>query len=96
MLPAELIDPAIKVIIPDDDACLCDVAEKALAEKMHLIHVGRSVVLCSIIPSGLTRMAIKNKSNQPNGQNNHFSALGANSGDVLALPVIKTAAKISS
>ena len=96
MLPAEVRDPAIKVIIPNGEERLFDVAEKAVADQMYVIHNGSTVLVCSIIPAGWKRLAVKDKSINRPSKNDHSSALGRVLGDVHALPLLQAPLKIGA
>lgn len=77
MLPVEIRDPTIRVIIPSGEDRLFDVAEKAVADQMYVIHNGSTVLVCSIIPAGWKKMAVKDKTPRNLPQKDHSSAIGA-------------------
>lgn len=60
MLPAEA-----RVIVPDDDERLIDVATRAIRDEMFVIHNGSRIIVCSIIPVGWKKLAIRNKDLMP-------------------------------
>lgn len=51
----------IRVIRPAQEACLIDVAELAVTESLNLITNGADLILCSIIPAGWCKFAVKFK-----------------------------------
>lgn len=96
MLPAEVHDPAIIVIIPNGEERLFDVAKKAVADQMYVIHNGSTVLVCSIIPAGWKKLAVKDKSITKIPKADHSSAIGAVLGGVHALPVLQAPSKIGA
>ena len=96
MLPVEVHDPAIRVIIPSGEDRLYDVAEKALADQMYVIHNGSTVLVCSIIPAGWKKLAVKDKTLRKSPQKDHSSAIGGVLGDVPALPVLQAPLKMGA
>ena len=96
MLPVEVHDPAIRVIIPSGEDRLYDVAEKALADQMYVIHNGSTVLVCSIIPAGWKKLAVKDKTPKKPPQINHSSAIGGVLSGVPALPVLSAPLKIGA
>ena len=96
MLPVEVHDPAIRVIIPSGEDRLYDVAERALADQMYVIHNGSTVLVCSIIPAGWKKLAVKDKTLRKSPQKDHSSAIGGVLGDVPALPVLQAPLKMGA
>lgn len=96
MLPAEVHDPAIVVIIPNGEERLFDVARKAVADQMYVIHNGSTVLVCSIIPAGWKKLAVKDKSSCRTPITDHSSAIGAVLSGVHALPVLQAPSKIGA
>lgn len=96
MLPAEINDPAITIIIPSGEDRLCDVATKAIADQMYVIHNGATVIVCSIIPVGWRKLAVKDKSALNLVNMDHSSAIGHVFGDVPALPALLTPLKMGA
>lgn len=96
MLPVEIRDPAIRVIIPSGEDRLFDVAEKAVADQMYVIHNGSTVLVCSIIPAGWKKMAVKDKTPRILPQKDHSSAIGGVLGDVPALPALLAPLKMGA
>ena len=56
MLPADPSPTEARVIVPDDDERLIDVA---IRDEMFVIHNGSQVIVCSIIPVGWKKLAIR-------------------------------------
>ena len=59
MLPADPSPTEARVIVPDDDERLIDVATRAIRDEMFVIHNGSQVIVCSIIPVGGKKLAIR-------------------------------------
>jgi|JI6StandDraft_1071083.scaffolds.fasta_scaffold51530_6 hypothetical protein len=55
------IPPTARVVIPHGEARIADVEAIAISESLHVITGGSMVILCSEIPIGGARMAIKNR-----------------------------------
>ena len=55
------IPDTARVIIPDDDVKICEVEALAISESLHVISGGTQVILCSHIPVGAAKMAIKDR-----------------------------------
>ena len=55
------MSPPIKVIRPAKEERLIDVAERAVEQSMHLITDGDDLILCSVIPVGWRKFAVKFK-----------------------------------
>lgn len=61
-LVANLSIPATaRVIIPDAEDRIAEVEALAISESLHVVTGGTMVFLCSVIPVGGARMAIKNR-----------------------------------
>ena len=58
MLPADPSPTEARVIVPDDDERLIDVA---IRDEMFVIHNGSQVIVCSIIPVGWKKLAIRDR-----------------------------------
>lgn len=55
------IPSSARFIIPSDDVNICEVEALAISESLHVISGGSQVILCSHIPVGAARMAIKDR-----------------------------------
>ena len=62
MLPADPSPNEARVIVPGDEERLIDVATRAIRDEMFVIHNGARVIVCSIIPVGWKKLAIRDKS----------------------------------
>ena len=51
----------IRFIRPAQEACLVDVAEMAVRESLNLVTNGVELILCSIVPTGWRKFAVKYK-----------------------------------
>lgn len=61
VLPAERGEEGTRVVIPDGDALLIDVADMAAREAMYVIHNGQRVIVCSTVPVGWKRLGINER-----------------------------------
>ena len=50
---------AVKIIRPAEDDFLIDVAKLAAERSMHLVTDGEEIMVCSVIPVGWRKMAVK-------------------------------------
>ena len=55
------MNTAVKIIRPAEDDFLIDVAKIAAERSMHLVTDGEEVMVCSVIPVGWRKMAVKFK-----------------------------------
>ena len=61
MVGSILLPDSTRVLMPSDEDRLIDVAEFAARESLHLITDGYATILCSIIPAGWRKFAVKHK-----------------------------------
>lgn len=61
MLPADPSPNEARVIVPGDEERLIDVATRAMQDEMFVIHNGSRVIVCSIIPVGWKKLAIRDR-----------------------------------
>lgn len=53
----------VRFVVPDGEASLYEVAKQAVRERLHLIsNNGSQVMLCSKIPPGWQKVAVKDRS----------------------------------
>ena len=55
------MNTAVKIIRPAEEDFLIDVAKLAAERSMHLVTDGDEVMVCSVIPVGWRKMAVKFK-----------------------------------
>ncbi len=68
----------VKIIVPHANDRLYDVAQTAVRESMHLISDGKQVILCSVIPVGWKKFAVKERpDNQKARLTGHFGDISA-------------------
>lgn len=60
MVDVSAVDSGL-IEVPDDDVKICEVEALAISESLHVISGGTQVILCSHIPVGAAKMAIKDR-----------------------------------
>ena len=53
--------PAVQFFVPPEEARLFDVAVQAKADQMHVLHKGLQIIVCSVIPAGWRKVAVKER-----------------------------------
>lgn len=90
MLPVENTEATVKLLLPNGNDTLADVAAQAEANNLHLIYCGSTVLLSSIVPAGWRRLAISERTTHAE-EKSPFLAYSPVSGNVIALPPINVA-----
>lgn len=93
---AETQQQGVRFLIPNGEDRLYDVAQRAVAEQMHVIHNGSTIMVCSVIPAGWKKLAVKEKTRKlPDGEV-HFCAYPGDLGRICALPPVTVPLKMGT
>ena len=49
----------VRFLVPDGEASFFDVAQTAAAEQMFVVHNGKQMIVCSVVPVGWKKVWVK-------------------------------------